>query len=162
MRVNSSPLLVSLGLFVSACGGSAAPAATPPAAEPTELDLWNQSAREGAVQDTLHGTIVEDPYRSLESDTPETQEWVNNQTNRTEEALAPLLSEERNSRIAELLSIGSIGSPVIGGDWIFYRKREGDREQPILFGRREVEVDGHFIPQIHPSSTLKPTAREPL
>lgn len=99
----------------------------------SSLQELNARAREGAVTETLHGVAVEDPYRALEEDSELTQEWIEAQTQRT----TALLEEHRDPAAAErldaLLSIGSLGSPVVAGARIFYTKREGDREQPALY-----------------------------
>ncbi|NOY91928.1 MAG: S9 family peptidase [Deltaproteobacteria bacterium] len=95
----------------------------------------NARARRGAVTETLHGQRVEDPYRSLEEDSPATAAWVEAQTLRTEQALAAYDDPARDARIDALLSIGSIDGAQVGGARVFYRKREGDAEQPMLFVR---------------------------
>jgi len=102
----------------------------------------NAEARRGAVTETLHGVAVEDPYRALEEDSPETQAWIQAQTERTERALARYDDPARDARIETLLSIGTIAGVQIGGTGtfgaqrIFYTKREGDAEQPVLYVRQ--------------------------
>jgi prolyl oligopeptidase len=93
----------------------------------------NRAARAGAVTDTLHGMRIEDPYRSLEEDTPATRAWIDAQTERTTQALTKIARPEAATRLDQLLSIGTINGPRLGGDRIFYLKREGDREQPALY-----------------------------
>ena len=102
----------------------------------------NARARRGAVTETLNGQTVADPYRALEEDSPETQAWIQAQTERTERALARYDDPARDARIETLLSIGTIAGVQIGGTGtfdaqrIFYTKREGDAEQPVLYVRQ--------------------------
>lgn len=134
-------------LFVlfAACGGPEEPIAPPPPdttgdetpAPPalSELQALNARAREGAVTDTIHGVAIEDPYRALEEDSELTRAWVEWQTARTQALLDRHVDPAAAARMDALLSIGSIGAPVVAGARIFYTKREGEREQPALYVR---------------------------
>jgi prolyl oligopeptidase len=95
----------------------------------------NARARTGAVSDVLHGVTVDDPYRALEEDSELTRTWIDEQTRRTDAALAEWADPSAAQRLDALLSIGSIGGPFLAGDRLFYTKREGDREQPALYVR---------------------------
>lgn len=97
------------------------------------LAQLNEAARRGAVTETVSGVTVEDPYRSLEADTPETRAWIDRQTERTEAALRGWHRPETSQRLEQLLSIGSLTGVSVGGDRVFYLKRDGGREQPALF-----------------------------
>lgn len=99
------------------------------------MQRLNARARQGAVTETLHGIEIEDPYRSLESDSEQTRAWIEAQTARTEAVLDEWADPEARERLETLLSIGTIGAPVLAGDRLFYTKREGDREQPALYLR---------------------------
>ena len=44
-----------------------------------------------------------------------------------------------HKRLTELLSIGSITQPEIGGKYYFYTRREGMQNQPVLYVREGVE-----------------------
>jgi len=135
------PALVAVAL--AACGGSEPPRDRPTQTEPTAGDAepmspiqqLNARAREGAVTDTIHGVEVHDPYRALEADSELTREWVQTQTERTEQLLDAHTDPNAAERLDELLSIGVIGGPVVAGDRTFYTKREGEREQPALYLR---------------------------
>lgn len=130
----------------TACGAPTIPEATP-MEEPSQavdgsaaedralLDRLNAAARAGAATETLHGTVVEDPYRSLEEDTPETRAWIEAQANRARGMLDEWSRPEAAARLDTLLSIGVIGGAHAAGDTIFYTKREGDEEQPRLLVR---------------------------
>jgi prolyl oligopeptidase len=89
------------------------------------------------VVDTLHGHKIPDPYRWLENaDSPESQEYVRQQLAYTRSILDPLPGREQmHERLTQLLSIGTIGTPQIGGPYFFYTRREGMQNQPVLLVR---------------------------
>src|SRR5262252_3317216 len=99
------------------------------------------SAEQKPVQDVLHGHTIVDPYRWLEeASSPETQKWTANQLAYTRGLIDPL--PERNAihqRLTELLSIGVISAPQIGGKFYLYTKREGSQNQPVLFVREGLQ-----------------------
>ena len=97
------------------------------------LSRLNEAARRGAVVETLHGVEIADPYRSLERDGAETRAWITAQSDRTQAFLSEWTDPDMRERIDRLLSIGVISRPAVGGDRVFYLKREGDREQPALY-----------------------------
>lgn len=133
-----APITLLCLLFAGGCSHGTPSTTTNHADDSPEARLHelNQSARRGAVTETLHGVTVEDPYRALEDDSPETEAWIQAQTERTEQALARYDDPARDARIDTLLSIGTIGGAQVGGDNIFYTKREGDAEQPKLYVQR--------------------------
>ncbi len=98
-----------------------------------EIERLNRQAREGAVHETLHGVEIDDPYRSLETESPGTSAWVDAQTARTERALAERIAAMPRQRLQELLTIGTISGVQTAGNRVFYLQREGDREQPALY-----------------------------
>ena len=89
------------------------------------------------VVDIYHGTKVTDNYRWLEDgNSPETQKWVADEMAYTRALLDPLPGRDAiHKRLTELLSIGSITTPVIAGKHYFYTKREGMQNQPVLYVR---------------------------
>src|ERR1700736_1669081 len=89
------------------------------------------------IEETLHGTKIVDNYRWLEDGkTPETQKWVAEEMSYTRAILDPLPGREQiHKRLTELLMIGSISTPQIGGKYYFYTRREGMQNQPILYVR---------------------------
>ena len=74
-------------------------------------------AKVEVVEETIHGRKIADPYRWLEdSNSAGTQEYVSEQLAYTRSILDPLPGRERiHQRLKELLSIGTIGTPQIGG-----------------------------------------------
>ena len=127
-------VLTSLSVFaavVYAAGDSksSASSSTVPSAPP--------KAAVKPVVDIFHGTKIQDNYRWLEdSNSPETQKWVEGELAYTRAVLDPLPGRAViQKRLTELLSIGSITPPEIAGKYYFYTKREGMQNQPILYVR---------------------------
>jgi prolyl oligopeptidase len=89
------------------------------------------------VEDNLHGHKIADPYRWLENgDSPESQQFVRNQLAYTRSILDALPGRDKiHQRLKELISIGTIGTPQIGGRYYFYTRREGAQNQPVLYVR---------------------------
>jgi prolyl oligopeptidase len=103
-------------------------AAGPPKAEPRP------------VEEYFHGTKIIDKYRWLEDGgNADTQKWVAEEMAYTRGVLDPLPGREAiHKRLTELLSIGSISVPQLGGKYYFYTRREGMQNQPVLYVREGV------------------------
>ena len=97
-------------------------------------------AKTEPVEDTLHGHKIVDPYRYLENvSDPETQEFVLGELAYTRSLLDPLPGRDKlHARLEQLLTIGNIGTPQIGGKYYFYTRREGMQNQPVLYVREGV------------------------
>jgi prolyl oligopeptidase len=97
-------------------------------------------AKVHVVEDNLHGVKIDDPYRWLEDGTTaETKQFVTDEMAYSRAVLDPLPGREKtHARLAELLTIGTITTPQIGGDYYFYMRREGTQNQPILYVRKGV------------------------
>lgn len=132
-------LSLSAITLLSACGSSAPPPVITPnevqAVALSELQQLNARAREGAVTDTLFGREVSDPFRSLESESPLTSEWITWQTNRTRTALQSWSRQDTATQLEALLRIGTLGGATTYGGQVFFSKRDGTREQPALYVR---------------------------
>jgi prolyl oligopeptidase len=89
----------------------------------------------------MHGMKIVDDYRWLEDGTSaETQKWVGEEMAYTRAVLDPLPGRDAiHKRLTELLSIGSISQPQIGGKYYFYTRREGMQNQPVLYVREGVD-----------------------
>ena len=113
-----------------------------PNAEPkpasAETPVGPPKAKTEIVTDELHGHKVSDPYRWMENaDSPETQAYVRAQLAYARSLLDPLPGRERiHARLTQLLSIGNVGTPQVGGEWYFYTRREGMQNQPVLYVRQ--------------------------
>src|SRR3984893_1824189 len=94
-------------------------------------------AKVDVVQETLHGHELADHYRWLEdASSTESQEYVRAEMAYTRSLLDPLPGRDRiHERLTQLLSIGTIGTPQIGGHYFFYTPRAGTQTQPVLLVR---------------------------
>src|ERR1700675_2876915 len=112
--------------------GTSAAAETNPAGPP--------AAKAGAVEDTLHGHKIADPYRWLENrDDPDAQAWVSKELAYTRGLLDPLPGRDKtHARLEQLLTIGTINTPQIAGPYYLYTRRDGHQNQPVLYVRRGV------------------------
>src|SRR5579864_7789726 len=92
------------------------------------------------VAETIHGTKIVDDYRWLEdASSPETQRWVSEEGAYSRSLLDPLPGREQlRKRLGELLSIGEISAPQIGGPYYFHTSRQGAQNQPVLLVREGV------------------------
>jgi prolyl oligopeptidase len=121
-------LLIMAAVFAGGGGQGSAPLG-PPVAEVRPLE------------ETFYGTKVVDKYRWLEDSTlPETRKWVAEEMAYTRGLLDPLPGRELiHKRLGELLRIGDIGVPRIGGKFYFYTRRDGLQNQPVLYVREGVD-----------------------
>ena len=112
----------------------------PTDAQPVELDF--------------HGQQVVDPYLWLEgSDAPEVvaedaaldarvSEWTEAQNAYTREMLDHRPGRRAlEARLTQLLEVGSVGLPDVAGARLFYRERQGDQAQPVLFMRESKDAE---------------------
>jgi prolyl oligopeptidase len=121
-------LLLLLAAVVWAGDGS--PSTTTAPAGPPQ-------AKVAVVEDNVNGHKIADRYRWMEDATsPETQEYVREELAYTRSLLDPLPGREQiHQRLTQLLSIGTIATPQIGGKYYFYTRREGTQNQPVLLVR---------------------------
>jgi prolyl oligopeptidase len=94
-------------------------------------------AKTEPVTDTVQGHKIVDPYRYMEdASNPDTQAYVQQQLAYTRSVLDKLSGRDTiQARLEQLLTIGTIGAPQMGGNYYFYTRREGHQNQPILFVR---------------------------
>ncbi len=116
------------GVVCAEDGSSAGAPAAPP------------KARVEVVEDSVQGHKITDPYRWMEdTNSAETQEFVREELAYTRSVLDPLPGRDRiHQELTELLSIGSIGTPQVGGKFYFYVRREGSQNQPVLLVREGI------------------------
>jgi prolyl oligopeptidase len=101
--------------------------------------------RTDVVVDHLHGIEIRDPYRWLEQgDSDEVKAWTDRQNAVMRQSLDRVAARpwiER--RLWELHEIGALGVPVMrvtaGGPRLFYTRRSGKQNQPVLQVRDGVE-----------------------
>src|SRR5208337_3217498 len=89
------------------------------------------------VEDTVQGHRIVDRYRYLENpNDPDTKLFVEQELVYTRAILDPLPGRDRiKSRLSQLLEIGTVGAPQMGGQFYFHTRREGNQNQPILYVR---------------------------
>lgn len=141
------------GLLVLAAGPASA----------QEVDLTvppPPDTRVDTVRDTLHGVVLPDPYRWLEDqDAPATRDWIGEQNAYTDSILAGLPGREGiRDAIAPMISVDATTRPAVRGDRYFYRRREADQDQFVLYvregleGEERVLVDPHELDPEHQTS----------
>jgi prolyl oligopeptidase len=118
--------------FVSADPPKAAPeiSAKVPLKTPPE-------ARTMPVIDEYHSQQIADPYRWLEDSTsPDTRQFVAAQNAYTRSVLENIPGrDELRRRVEQLLTIGRVASPRIGGNNYFYERRDGRQNQAVVYVR---------------------------
>src|SRR6202035_4954331 len=97
-------------------------------------------AKVDMVEEKISGHSISDPYRWLEdADSPATQEFDRQELAYARGILDPLPGRDRiHQKLTELLSIGIIGTPQVGGKYYFYIRRDGAQNQPVLMVREGV------------------------
>jgi prolyl oligopeptidase len=97
-------------------------------------------AKVAPVEDTVQGHKIVDPYRYLENpDDPDTKLYVEQELSYTRSILDPLPGRDKiNARLSQLLQIGTVGAPQMGGRYYFHTHREGNQNQPVLYVREGV------------------------
>src|SRR5437660_10496085 len=74
-----------------------------------------------------------------DSDNGDTQQYVQQELAYTRSMLDPLPGRDKiHQRLSQLLTIGTIGAPQLGGKYYFYTRREGMQNQPVLYVRESV------------------------
>jgi prolyl oligopeptidase len=95
-------------------------------------------AKVAPVEDTVQGHKIIDRYRYLENpNDPDTKLYVEQELSYTRTILDPLPGRDKiNARLSQLLEIGTVGAPEMGGKYYFHTRREGNQNQPILYVRQ--------------------------
>ena len=124
----SCSLLIALAISSDSRASSSSTTAAPAPPKPQPR----------VVEDTLHGHKIADPFRWLEDgDSPATQQFVRDELAYTRNVLDPLPGRDAiHARLTELFSVGTMSTPIPGGDYYFYRLREGQVNQPVLYVRQ--------------------------
>jgi prolyl oligopeptidase len=94
-------------------------------------------AKVSPVEDTVQGHKIVDRYRYLENpNDPDTKLYVEQELGYTRAVLDPLPGRDKmNARLSQLLEIGTVGAPQIGGKYYFHTRRDGKQNQPVLYVR---------------------------
>src|SRR5580698_11134415 len=94
-------------------------------------------AKVSPVEDTVQGHKIVDRYRYLENaNDPDTKLYVEQELSYTRSLLDPLPGRANiKARLSQLLEIGTVGAPQMGGKYYFHTRREGNQNQPVLYVR---------------------------
>jgi len=108
-----------------AAGRSSGPPSSPP------------KAKVAPVEDTVQGHKIVDPYRYLENaNDPDTKLYAEQELSYTRSILDPLPGRDKiHARLSQLLEIGTVGAPQMGGKYYFHTRRDGNQNQPVLYVR---------------------------
>jgi prolyl oligopeptidase len=108
-------------------------------------------AKVAPVEDTVQGHKIVDRYRYLENASdPDTKLYVEEELSYTRSVLDPLPGRDKiNARLSQLLEIGTVGAPQMGGKYYFYTRREGNQNQPILYVREGVNGDDRVLVDVN-------------
>jgi len=106
------------------------------------------------VTDVVQGTTIVDPYRYLEDGkNPETQKFVEDELAYTRSVLDPLPGRDKlHQRLADLMAIGTLGTPQVGGPWIFYTRRDVGQNQPVLYVRNGLRGEDRALVDVNKMS----------
>jgi prolyl oligopeptidase len=139
-------IFLSLTAAVAWASDSAAPSTAPITAPP--------KAKVDVVEETINGHKIGDPYRWLEdASSAESQEYVQQELAYTRSLLDPLAGRDQiHQRLTQLLSIGTIGTPQIGGPYFFYTRREGTQNQPVLLVREGLHGKDRLLVDVNQMS----------
>jgi prolyl oligopeptidase len=135
-------LFIGFSAFVFADdvpGGSSTAPAGPP------------KAKVAAVEDTVQGHKIVDPYRYLENaNDPDTKLYVEQELSYTRSVLDPLPGRANiKARLSQLLEIGTVGAPQLGGKYYFHTRREGNQNQPVLYVREGLNSEDRVLVDVN-------------
>jgi prolyl oligopeptidase len=107
------------------------------------------------VEDTVQGHKIVDPYRYLENaNNPDTKLYVEQELSYTKSILDPLPGRDKiNARLSQLLEIGTVGAPQVGGKYYFHTRREGNQNQAVLYVREQVNGQDRVLVDVNKMST---------
>jgi prolyl oligopeptidase len=112
-------------------------------------------AKVAPVEDTVQGHKIVDPYRYLENaNDPDTKLYVEQELSYTRSLLDPLPGRDKiNARLSQLLEIGTVGAPQLGGKYYFHTRREGNQNQPVLYVRESVNGEDRVLVDVNKMSS---------
>jgi prolyl oligopeptidase len=117
--------------------------------------LHYPAAPRGTVVDTLHGTEVADPYRWMETASPELAAWVAAENAVSEPYLAAIPAREAiKKRLTDLWNYEQYGyswlddksrMPIKKGGRYFYVEKSGSQNQGILYWSTSLDAPGQVL-----------------
>src|ERR1035437_3997431 len=135
-RLLSFPLILLIGVVAMVSAEDPRPADSSAPSTPA----GPPKAKVVPVEDTVQGHKIVDRYRYLEDpNDPDTKLYVEQELSYTRAILDPLPGRDKiNARLSQLLEIGTVGTPQMGGKYYIHTRREGNQNQPILYVREGV------------------------
>jgi prolyl oligopeptidase len=126
--------------LISLCGVAAVALAEDSSTADSSVSSGPPKAKVAVVEDTVQGHKIADPYRYLENpNDPDTKVYVEQELSYTRSILDPLPGRDKiNARLSQLIAIGTVGAPQMGGKYYFHSRREGEQNQPVLYVREGV------------------------
>ncbi len=152
--------ILFFGLFISVCAlalakdSAAAEGNAAEASAPATSSVLPK-AKVAPVEDTVQGHKIVDPYRYLENaNDPDTKQYVEQELSYTRSILDPLPGRDKiNARLSQLLVIGTVGTPQVGGRYYFHTRREGTQNQPVLLVRDSLEGEDRVLVDVNKLSS---------
>jgi prolyl oligopeptidase len=125
-----------------------------PAVEPS-VPSGPPKVKVAPVEETLHGRKIVDPYRYLENPADaDTRLYVEQELRYTRSLLDPLPGRDKiNARLSQLLEIGTVGAPQLGGKYYFHTRREGNQNQPVLYVREGLNEKDRVLVDVNKMSS---------
>ena len=104
-------------------------------------------AKVAPVVDMVQGHKIVDPYRYLENPSdPATKTFVDEELAYTRSILDPLPGRDKiNARLTQLLAIGTVGAPQVGGKYYFHTRRDAGQNQPALYVRDSLNGEDRVL-----------------
>jgi prolyl oligopeptidase len=136
-RLLTVSLILLIGVALVRADDSRAGGSTAPSSPASSSISGPPKAKVAPVEDTVQGHKIVDRYRYLENPTdPDTKLYVEQELGYTRAILDPLPGRDKmNARLSQLLEIGTVGAPQIGGKYYFHTRRDGKQNQPVLYVR---------------------------
>ena len=151
---------VFFGLFICVCAFAFAENPSTESSRAADSDAPSippgpPKAKIAAVEETVQGHKIVDSYRYLENaNDPDTRNYVELELSYTRSILDPLPGREKTkARLSQLLEIGTVGAPQMGGKYYFHTRREGNQNQPVLYVRQGLKGDDQVLVDVNKLST---------
>jgi prolyl oligopeptidase len=136
-------MVLCIGVVVVAFAGDSGDASSSASSSTT----GPPKAKVAPIEDTVQGHKIVDRYRYLENaNDPDTKLYVEQELSYTRAILDPLPGREKiNARLSQLLEIGTVGAPQMGGKYYFHTRRDGNQNQPVLYVRESLNSEDRVL-----------------
>ncbi|HMT30724.1 MAG TPA: S9 family peptidase, partial [Bacteroidia bacterium] len=140
MKTKNLIMLLSLGIGVIA-GCSSEKKNEETKEFPTIAVTYPVSAKDSAVSDVYHGTVVADPYRWLEYDTAaNVKEWVEAENKVTFGYLEKIPFRDKiKARLTDIFNYPKYSSPFRVGEYYFFSKNDGLQNQSVIYYQKGLD-----------------------